>query len=322
MPSVSILLLAHNVAERIESVIEQWAPQCEELVVVDNKSLDSTSTIASEVAKRYGNVFLLTIRCEEREADRNWRPLAAARNTALSFVSSDWVLVLDDDEYVSDEGLNVLRNLAEGTEHVGFFLPWNTYESDGKLRVEDYKLSFFRAKRGVCYEGLIHENPTVSIRKAGGTCDFARVELRHLPTEGAVQQKRATYSMALRSAVGLRPYCARTRWFLGLTCYKLDLFEEAGEHLVACAQMEEDVWHPIERINASFLLGWSELRVGKRREGRRWLIKALRLCSTHSGDPEMVAYGKVLAAIQHVFDAANDSRAINAIDPTRLFYCF
>jgi glycosyltransferase involved in cell wall biosynthesis len=289
---------------------------------VDNNSLDDTATFLFDLAKRFKNIVLLTIRSKSMNGDCS--TIAAARNAGLAFINSGWILVVDDDEYISDEGLDTLRNLACTSKHLAYFLPWNTYENDGKLRVEDYKLSFFRGGHGISYEGLIHENPTVSIRKMNGSCGLAAVELSHFPANDTAfqTQKQANYLKALSSAIVLQPDCARIRWFLGLTYHKLGQYDEAKEHFMASAQMEKDVWHPIERINASFLLGWSYLRRRNCGEGKRWINHALRLYSTHRGDPEMAAFGKVLTALGHVSKVLNDPQAIDAIDPTLFFYFF
>jgi glycosyltransferase involved in cell wall biosynthesis len=87
LSSVSIILITkneeHNIRECLSTVV--WA---DEIVVVDAGSSDATVTKAREFTEK---VYV-----------RPWEGYGAAKNFALSQITSDWILWIDADERVSD----------------------------------------------------------------------------------------------------------------------------------------------------------------------------------------------------------------------------
>jgi glycosyltransferase involved in cell wall biosynthesis len=109
---------AHFLGDAIESVLAQTHPNIE-VVVVDDGSRDNTG----EVASRYPGV-----RCVHQEN----RGLAAARNTGLEQVKSEFVVFLDSDDRLLPEAIESgLRELRADPEAVMAAGAWRLIGEDG-----------------------------------------------------------------------------------------------------------------------------------------------------------------------------------------------
>jgi glycosyltransferase involved in cell wall biosynthesis len=323
MVGIAVLIISYNNERGILRLVEQVSASADQVIVVDNGSTDQTVPLLRSASRAYDKVTVLT----DRDAwwpsvNSGWSPLAAARNFGLIHVTQEWVLVLDDDEQVSPDGFNHLRKLSCASTRLAYFLPWITYDSNGNPVIEDYKLSFFRSWKGVQYDGLFHENATKSVRRLQATCLMAPVELSHYPPSKKLMGKRKAYLDGLTSAVRAVPSCARLRWFLGLTLHHLGEAQDSRRHLSAAAVLKDDRWHPIERINACFLLGASHKITHDVQQRRRWLEMALHLCEEFKNDVEMVAYGRVVDHLRKAYETLERGGAAEGLYPSHLFYCF
>ncbi len=104
---ISAIILSHNDAGVIAKTLTSLS-WCDERIIVDDNSRDSTVT----VAKKHGATVY------KRSLDGNF---AAQRNFGLSKAKGDWVLFVDSDEVVSPA---LAKELQESTDidAVGFYL--------------------------------------------------------------------------------------------------------------------------------------------------------------------------------------------------------
>ena len=89
---ISAAILTHNNENTIEKTLSSIEGLIDELVIVDDSSKDRTLEIIKSVfpqAKIY-----------RRKLNNNF---SAQRNFSLSKCSSPWVLIIDSDEYLSDD---------------------------------------------------------------------------------------------------------------------------------------------------------------------------------------------------------------------------
>lgn len=132
--SVSVIIPCHNVAK--------WLPQCFlslakqsvgieniELIFVDDASTDNGSTLAllTEIEKAYPeNILVVSLNENLRQG--------GARNVALSYATGKYIAFVDSDDFVSEEFLKEVVDIAEKNNadivQFGFFL---YAESGGKL---------------------------------------------------------------------------------------------------------------------------------------------------------------------------------------------
>lgn len=94
--SIGFALIVKNEEKTIRKTLEsiKWADEI--VVVVDDSSNDKTE----EIAKEYTDKVYL----------KKWEGYGKQRNYSLSFVTTDWVFIIDGDEAISDELKNELRN--------------------------------------------------------------------------------------------------------------------------------------------------------------------------------------------------------------------
>lgn len=146
MPLVGVLVLTYNEADNIKDCLEsiKWA---DEIVIVDSFSADKTI----EISKDYtDNIY-----------QRKFDDFSSQRNFGLEKIQSEWVLVLDADERISDELKNEIKKelLAPGFE--GYRLPRKNYFLGKWIKYcgwyPDYCLRLFK-KTNVKYSGLVHES--------------------------------------------------------------------------------------------------------------------------------------------------------------------
>lgn len=116
MNNLSVVVLTKNEESRIAECLDsvRWA---DEIVVVDDESIDHTR----EIAKRYTEkIFIRKMDVEGRH--RNWA-YAQAKNS--------WVLSLDADELVTDElKVEIKQTLQNNPKENGFTIPRRNYIGD------------------------------------------------------------------------------------------------------------------------------------------------------------------------------------------------
>ena len=83
-------MIVRNEAERLAACLDSVVDLVDKIVILDTGSTDSTC----EIAHQYGAQVEHFVWCDD---------FSAARNAALKFVTSDWVLVLDADEQLTPE---------------------------------------------------------------------------------------------------------------------------------------------------------------------------------------------------------------------------
>ncbi len=83
------VVITRNEADRIERCVRSLAAVCGEVIVVDSGSTDRTC----ELARNSG----------ARVIERGWPGFAAQKNFAIAAAATPWVLLLDADEWLTEE---------------------------------------------------------------------------------------------------------------------------------------------------------------------------------------------------------------------------
>ena len=105
---VSAIILSHNDEDSIGKTIRSLS-WCDEILVVDDYSVDRTVTLAKEEGAL---VFTRHLSGD----------FAAQRNFALEKAKREWVLFVDSDEIVSDELQNEIRSAVKNNDVVGYYV--------------------------------------------------------------------------------------------------------------------------------------------------------------------------------------------------------
>ena len=149
---LSACIITYNEADRIEACLRSVS-FCDEVVVVDSHSTDSTREIASSLGARV--------------IERDWPGYRSQKQFAVESAGGDWVLCLDADERVSPELRSEIEALrARGfTDCAGWLVPRITDYFGRFLRhgnaYPDRLIRLFDRRRGGWIGDEIHENTRV-----------------------------------------------------------------------------------------------------------------------------------------------------------------
>ncbi|MBC7185989.1 MAG: glycosyltransferase, partial [Calditrichaeota bacterium] len=174
--TVALCTIVKNEERFIRKCLASVQGAVDEIVIVDTGSTDRTVQIAEELGARVYH--------------HPWQDsFSEARNFALQFVTSEWVLQLDGDEELEREDIPLLREVVK-TRHVNsLFVPILNHMPDGSIS-RLYFRRLFRTRLGH-YEGIVHNQLVVS-----GPTGQAEIRIYHhgynlSPEEMAAKQARS-----------------------------------------------------------------------------------------------------------------------------------
>jgi glycosyltransferase involved in cell wall biosynthesis len=145
--SLSVAFITKNEEANLRRTLAsvRWA---NEIVIVDNGSIDATESIARETGAKF---FV-----------EGWKGFGAQKNSAIAKCTSDWVLSLDADEEVSPGLAGEIRGLLSGAPpHDAYFMPRRNFFLGRWIRRGGYypdpKLRLFRRGAAQFEERAVHE---------------------------------------------------------------------------------------------------------------------------------------------------------------------
>lgn len=144
---ISACYITKNEEENIKRSIESLQGQADEVIVVDTGSVDGTVKAAERMGAQVYHY--------------SWqKDFAAARNFALSKATGDWLILLDADEYFTEETAGNIRILLEEIDgkHSCVFVQMVNWDQDRDV-VQDrfYQLRLVKNLSGLGYMGVVHE---------------------------------------------------------------------------------------------------------------------------------------------------------------------
>ena len=154
MPKLTALVITYNEIVHIEELISNlsFADEC---IVVDAYSNDGTF----EKLKTYNNV---------RVHQREFKNFANQKNFALSLASNEWVLFIDADERISNDGRNEIKNIINTNNkyvaywaHFQYFFGKTPIKYSGFQTAKSYRL-FKKSKCQYDTRKTVHEALIVS----------------------------------------------------------------------------------------------------------------------------------------------------------------
>lgn len=147
MSGVTVVTLVPNAGDRLPRCLDSVAWADGLICIVDSKTTDGSL----EVARSY------TRHVEVRE----YVNAELSRNWALPQVKTEWTLVLDADEWVSEElAVAIQAAVADAHDLAGFRIKRVSYFMGARIRYcgwqRDYNLRLFRSKKGKYVEKRVH----------------------------------------------------------------------------------------------------------------------------------------------------------------------
>jgi glycosyltransferase involved in cell wall biosynthesis len=149
---ISGIIIARN-EEKVISDALKSLEFCDELILIDNGSLDKTATIA----KKFG------AKVYEYKKIASEGSFSEIRNFALTKANSDWVLYLDADERATPElKKEILDKLPDAKENA-FAVPRRNFifgkEFKHSGQYPDYQKRLFKISELIKWTGDVHEEP-------------------------------------------------------------------------------------------------------------------------------------------------------------------
>lgn len=139
--TVSLCMIVKDEETYLRRCLDSVFNQVDEIIIVDTGSTDSTLCIAEE----YGAKILKL----------SWKEdFAAARNASIEIANSEYILVLDADEYV-DQDTNLQETLKEMKDY--YIINFKNY-MDGGYVSSHQAIRLFKNNIGLKYIGKIHEH--------------------------------------------------------------------------------------------------------------------------------------------------------------------
>jgi glycosyltransferase involved in cell wall biosynthesis len=156
MPTLSVCMMVQNSEKTLPIALESLHSVYDELIIVDGGSNDSTC----EIASHYGAKIVHSEWCGNHSQQRN---------VYLSHVTSDWVFVLDSDEFIDIETKNFLESIKlsnlQQYESDNFWISRKWISAFSKYyyitslpHYPDFQRRLFKYNQDILYLGQIHES--------------------------------------------------------------------------------------------------------------------------------------------------------------------
>ncbi len=147
-PTLSVCMIVKDEAEFIEGAVGSVKGVADQVVVVDTGSSDDTVELARAAGAQV-EFFPWT------------GDFSAARNASLDAATSDWVLVLDADERLTESSRTTLRAILEEYRDEDDLrvvcVKINNYTRDGRFINDGFSGRLFRRHPVMRFDGRVHE---------------------------------------------------------------------------------------------------------------------------------------------------------------------
>lgn len=175
----------------IRPCIESIRPWVDEMIVVDTGSSDETRMIVESYGAKLGYFDWID-------------DFSAARNKSLELASGEWIFWMDSDDTITPECGKKLRDLAD-SEHAEATMayvmqvrcPSNGDSGCSEFTVVDH-VKMFRNREDLRFEGRIHEQVLMPIRRIGGEVVWTDIYVEHSGSEHSLESRRRKNERDLR----------------------------------------------------------------------------------------------------------------------------
>jgi glycosyltransferase involved in cell wall biosynthesis len=215
---LSLCLIVKNESKYLEKCVLSAKDIVSQVIIVDTGSTDNTPEIAKSLTSEYYQIPFSN-------------DFSKARNYALQFVKTPWVLFLDADERFEEiDRDNLLECVQNAPSQVqGYQLTrYNFFGTGGWYTSKNLKV--FRNCEEIKYEGTVSESVTQSICRNGGQIVDANVLLNHYGhcRDVVSRDKKAHFYLKLmQDEVALQPSNSRLMGYIAMILRTLGRFDEA-----------------------------------------------------------------------------------------------
>lgn len=178
--TIGLSMIVRNAGATVQDALLSCAEIMEQIVIVDTGSEDNTSSLCT----RFGaeTHFLL------------WQDdFSYARNHALAFMRTDWILQLDADEtiYNPSDWLAFINSIHKQDSVGGARIRIHNELEDKETSSSHTYTRLYRRNSSFAYEGAIHEQIAPSILIAGYEITDSDLKIIHSGYSGKNQEKES-----------------------------------------------------------------------------------------------------------------------------------
>lgn len=314
-PILSLCMIVRNNAGTLVPCLESIRPWVDEMNVVDTGSTDETPRIAERFGARVFHFPWID-------------DFSAARNESLKPALGQWLFWMDSDDTISAENGRKLRDLAYGRhapQTLGYMIrvhcpgPSNSFAEDF-VAVDHVKL--FRNQPAIRFEGRIHEQVLLPIRRLGGNVAWTDIFVVHSGADYSPEGRRRKYERDLRILhldLAERPNHPYVLFNFGMTYADMGEYEKAVHYLQRCLDVADPTESQVRKayailINSLNQLGRTDEAWHVCRASRRLFPKDPELCFREGS---LAHQSKRLDEAVEAFRAAlknDDERHFTSID--------
>lgn len=259
-PLISLVVLVRDEAVDLRRLLSWHRDLYDEAVVVDTGSNDDSLAVARELGAQVSHFPW----CDD---------FSAARNYGLSQAQGQWALILDCDELIATDDFPALRQLCAAEPAGWVFEQWNycnhiydpqwfalpddsvfaPADATGYMKATTCRL--FPVRKGLRYEGVVHELPDPAIVAAGLAIHRAPIAIHHyghMVDKEKQNTKRRRYANLLRKKLQLDPQDVKARYEMAVQL-SIEGNADLAERLLS-RTICESPHHP-ETHRARLLLG-------------------------------------------------------------------
>lgn len=292
--TLSLVMIVKNEAVTLRRCLSSSAKLVDEIIVVDTGSTDDTKKIAAE----YGaNLY-----------DFVWTgDFSSARNFALERSSCAWSLVLDADEYISDDCNEAIRTFIQGEPAIGRMKRIDAFQGTDGIDYEQIYIS--RIFPSSCrYSGKIHEQIDSSLPRKK-----VNVEIQH---DGYLNQTKSDRNIPiLLEVIEDQPNDPYYHYQIAKEYRGLEKHEQCYNHLKQAYKLIVGTENYAPSLVVNYL--YAIMSSGNLEDGIRvveeqndhmsdfpdfYFVAALYLLELISSDPDN--YGGNLPLIEHFYQRA------------------
>ena len=231
--SVTAALIVKNESEHIENCLRRIVNAVDEIVIVDTGSTDDTI----EIIKNFPKIKIINFEwCDD---------FAAARNAAMPHIKSDWVIWIDADEYLYEEDVEAIKEVAAMFRDVKapvlIRIGIMCQNDDGSIFGKYYIPRMFRMKDNFIFSGRVHEQLIIVGKdmyyNQNVYSKAVRIRLLHHGYKLSILEERNKLDRNIRllkKMVDENPYDPAWLFFLGRELFHDGQFDESMEVLSKC----------------------------------------------------------------------------------------
>jgi len=243
MMAVSLCMITKNEEPTLKDCLESVKGIASEIIIVDTGSTDKTKSIASQYTKQI--------------IEAAWQDsFSHVRNLALQHATKDWILVMDADERMDEQGSNMLIHLAKKGKADAYAFEQRTYlkqqhancvankqqhAAEYPFYVSRHLVRLFRNKKGIEFRHRVHEIVEDSIREKKLAMEKVPIVIHHfgsvLGNKSAVE-KRTLYGKLILLQVKDNPDNARYQYYAGHHFLEQNNLDKALLHFKKTAALD------------------------------------------------------------------------------------